>query len=94
MAASVVMPVVLIVAIAVFTTVFTDIGDDSFGYFHSPVFYDLQLRHLFTSTGRKADRGDNTGIEYNQVFTHIVTFSYSMMRASKTCCIEKFSSPR
>ena len=92
--ASIIMPIVLVVTIPVFTTVFTNVGDDALGNFHGSVLEDMQLGHFFTSTGGKANRGNDTGIEYNQIFTHIVTSSYSMMRASRTCCMEKFSNPR
>ena len=57
--ASVIMPVVLIVTVAVFATVFTNVGNDSFGDFHGSVLYDLQLGHFFAFTGGKADGGYN-----------------------------------
>ena len=63
--ASVIMPVVLVVTVAVFATVFTNVGDDSFGDFHGSVLYDLQFGHFFAFTGGKADGSYNTGIEYD-----------------------------
>ena len=65
MSASVIMPVVLVVTIPVFTTVFTNVGNDSFGHFHGSVFYDLQLRHFLSFTGGKADGGYDTGVKYD-----------------------------
>ncbi len=53
--ASVIMPIVLVVTIPIFTTVFTNVGNDAFGHFYRSVFYDLQLGHFFAFTGGKAD---------------------------------------
>ena len=70
MSPGVVMPVMLVVAVTIFATALTDVSDDAFGHFYRSVFYDAELSHFRTFTGGDSCRGDNTGIEYNQVFTH------------------------
>ena len=70
MSPGVVMPVMLVIAVTIFATTLADVSDDAFGHFYRSVFYDAELSHFRTFTGGGSCRGDNTGIEYNQVFTH------------------------
>ena len=64
------MPVVLIIAVMLLSTVRSDVGDDAIGHFHRSIVDDAQLLHLLAATGRKAEGGHYTGIEYNKVFCH------------------------
>ena len=47
-------------------TVRSDVGDDAIGHFPRSIVDDAQLLHLLAATGRKAEGGHYTGIEYNK----------------------------
>ena len=108
LAAGVVMPVALIIAVALLATVRAYVGDDASGNFHRSVIDDAKFFHFPAAAGGKADGSYDTGIEDYQIFCHscfcfiffrllaqsVYSCTHSIIRASSTCCIEKFSSPR
>ena len=108
LAAGVVMPVALIIAVALHATVRAYVGDDASGNFHRSVIDDAKFFHFPAAAGGKADGSYDTGIEDYQIFCHscfcfiffrllaqsVYSCTHSIIRASSTCCIEKFSSPR
>ena len=69
-AAGVVVPVVLVVAVALFAPVGADVGDEAVGHLDSGLVHHLQFAHLPAFPGGEALRGDEAGVEYNQVFCH------------------------
>ena len=108
LAAGVVMPVALIIAVALLATVRAYVSDDASGNFHRSVIDDAKFFHFPAAAGGKADGSYDTGIEDYQIFCHscfcfiffrllahsAYSCTHSIIRASSTCCIEKFSSPR
>ena len=99
LAAGIVMPVTLIIAVALFATIGAYVGNDAAGDFHRSVIHDAKFFHFPAVAGGKANRSHDTGIEDDKVLRHIFRFkkesgSYSIILASSTCRIEKFSSPR
>ena len=75
-------------------TVFANIGNNAVGYSYRSARNVEKFVHGFSFPSGSALRSNDVGIDDNQVVAHNFVLVYSMIRASSTCCMEKFSNPR
>ena len=62
----------LVVSVSLFAPVGADVGDESVGHLDSGIVQHQQFAHCLAAAGGEALRGDEAGVEYNQVFCHTV----------------------